>query len=151
MRRLGLAMLTAVVAAMTISATAAASIRVFGGVQQAMVQNSYWDHNHGNGFIPTNWQANHCTRAWESTAIWGWGDWEYWAGRNPRCEAMLFAPHAPTGPQFMKIEQNYWTNVMAVRNGNPCFAPSASGQPSVPWAVMDDLIDTSCPDPGLWH
>jgi hypothetical protein len=143
------AIMTAI--AMTVSSTASAEMRVFGKVQQAMVENSYWDHNHGHGLIPTDWQANHCTHAWEATVIWGWGAWEYWGGRNPRCVALLHAPHAPTGPQFMKIERGYWTNVMAVAHrGNPCYESSATGQPRVPWDVMDDLIGTSCPDANGW-
>jgi hypothetical protein len=70
------AIMTAI--AMTVSSTASAEMRVFGKVQQAMVENSYWDHNHGHGLVPTDWQANHCTHAWEATVIWGWGAWEYW-------------------------------------------------------------------------
>jgi hypothetical protein len=72
-------------------------------------------------------------------------------GRNPRCVALLHAPHAPIGPQFMKIEPGYWTNVRAVAHrGNPCYESSATGQPRVPWDVMDDLIGTSCPDANGW-
>lgn len=146
-----LAVVCALASALAVPAVAQGGIHAGGRVKLAIVGNSYYDATNGQGFQPTHWQIYNCTAAYTSSVRWNWAAWIYTGGKRKSCLDLLSEPHFPTGIEFMKIEQNYWHNVMAVRPGNPCFEQSASGQPTVPWGVIDDLLNgVDCPSAPGW-
>ncbi len=97
-------------------------------------------------FYPlTNWQILHCMGGYRSTVRRNWADWYFTGDHNGHyvhgCASVGF-----DGLTVAKQEQGFWTPVSEFDGASkPCYVGSYSGQPKMPWGVVDDLFRIRCP------